>query len=136
MLFSTFADYWKLERQRMRLAIIVLLGILMIVLAAWVAYKSIAAGPLWWLLFGLIALTGGVGLLLRKPWSQYPVFAVAASEVGLWFYAVARVALEGWPYADPLNSIISLVPGIMLLVICVGGSVVVRQYFVARASAA
>ena len=78
---------------------------------------------------GIVALLTASGLLLLKVWAKYLAYVYAAGLSVSWVYAVWHVALQGWPYSDPLRTVLSLIPGTFLLLICAGGSYVVhRQY--------
>jgi len=78
---------------------------------------------------GIIALLTAGGLLLLKAWAQYLAYVFAAGLSLTWVFGVWRIALQGWPYSDVLRTVLSLVPGTLLLLICAGGSYVVhRQY--------
>ncbi len=92
----------------------------------WIAFSLHDWVPAAW---GILALVGCVGLLLRKKWSQYLVYVVLLGIIVSWAIGVWQVAATGWPYADPLSSIISLAPGILLVLFCAGCGLVVFRYF-------
>lgn len=83
----------------------------------------------WFLIWVVSCLLAAVGLVLSKAWSQYFVYLVALFTAGGWTYVVATVALNGWPYHDTKSTVISLIPGIVLVLTCILISVYVFIYF-------
>ena len=79
--------------------------------------------------FGIAALLTAGGLLFLKVWAKYLAYVFAAGLALSWLYAVWQVAARGWPYSDVYRTVLSLIPGLLLLLLCAGGSYVVhRQY--------
>jgi hypothetical protein len=78
---------------------------------------------------GVLALLACGGLLGDKPWSQPVVHLLSVLVVGGWSYAVWRVAQLGWPYPGVASTVVSLVPGAVLVVACAGVSVAVYRHF-------
>ena len=78
---------------------------------------------------GAVALVTAGGLLLLKSWARPLAYLFAAWLVLGWFYAVAQVISRGWPYADWLRTVLSLVPGVLFLIVCAGGSWVVHKQY-------
>lgn len=109
--------------------IIKLLASFLIVVSAYVGWWAVSAASFLWLLPAVAILIAGVGLFLRKPWSQYLWHALALVASVSWVASVVRVALPGWPYESALATVISLIPGVLLVAVCVGGSLVVAQHF-------
>jgi hypothetical protein len=96
---------------------------------AWVLWMSVPHGQ--WLMgvLGGLALVTAGGLLLLTAWARPLAYLFAAGLVTSWFYAVGQVISHGWPYADWLGTVLSLVPGALFLIVCAGGAWVVhRQY--------
>ena len=107
---------------------------------------TLAAGPLalwgaWalWVSFprahwvnaalGGTALLTAAGLLRLQGWARPLAYLFAAALALGWIYAVWQVARRGWPYPDVLGTVLSLIPGVLLLSLCVGGAWIVhRQY--------
>ena len=106
-----------------------ILAAFLLLVSGYLAWWAVSYAQLLWLLPAALSLAAGVGLFLRKPWSQFLWFAIALSATVFWLVSVTRVALSGWPYPDMLGSIISLIPGALLLALCIGGSVAVHKYF-------
>lgn len=110
--------------------VITLLAGLLLAVAGYLAWWAVSFEQFFWLLPAAIALVAAVGLFLRKRWSQYLWFAIALSASGFWLVSVARsTARAGWLYSDWLSSLISLVPGLFLLALCIAGSIAVYKHF-------
>jgi hypothetical protein len=106
-----------------------LLAALLVLYAAYVAWWAIAASTPLWLAASVIGFITATGLFARKRWAQYLWHALAACVTLAWVVELARVVQSGWPYQDTVSSVISLVPGLFLLVICGGGSFVVARHY-------
>jgi hypothetical protein len=79
--------------------------------------------------FGGLALLTAAGLLRLQGWAKLLAYLFAAALTLSWIYAVWQVVRRGWPYSDWLATILSLVPGVLLLMLCAGGAWIVhRQY--------
>jgi hypothetical protein len=103
-------------------------GFLLIV-AAYLIWWSVTYDHLPWLAGAGVALIAAVGLWTRKRWAEYVWYVIAATISVLWVVMVVRVAASNWPYNDPLSSLISLLPGLLLVLVCIFGSVAVRRHF-------
>lgn len=79
-----------------------------------------------WAIGSLIA---AIGLLLNKKWSQYLVYFFASVTSILWLYILWFINSNGWPHDDVANTIISLIPGVLLLMVCICSCVVVYKHF-------
>jgi hypothetical protein len=106
-----------------------------LIVAALVAYGAYTtwlafASQYWFLLWSVACYGAAVGLALSKRWSRYLVYLVAAFTAGGWLYVVATIAVHRWPYPDVLSSLISLIPGMLLAVLCLLCSLFVRRLFV------
>jgi hypothetical protein len=112
-----------------------LLAVFLVIVAGYVGWWSITSGQLLWLVAASVALVGAVGLALRRRWSQYLWYLIALSASVLWVVTVVRIAMSGWPHNDVVSSVISLVPGLLLLTVCIFGSIAVRRHFRERANA-
>lgn len=106
------------------LAIVLALGFGIYLLWGAYAYKQ------WWpILYSAPYLIGGIGLFLNKRWSQYFYYFLAVWGISGWIYGVWQAYDRGWPYADLQRSIISLVPGVVLITLYVGMVWVVYRHF-------
>jgi hypothetical protein len=96
---------------------------------AWALWASIRHGPWTTTFLGGAALLTAGGLLLLKPWARPLAYFFAAGLALGWLYAVGQVIQRGWPYRDWLPSVLSLVPGVLVLIVCAGGSWLVHTEY-------
>lgn len=82
--------------------------------------------PLWYVA-ALVLTFCGTGLLLKRTWASYLWYAIGSGVSAVWLLTIARLALNGWPVAGKTETLISLIPGALLLLVCVGGSLAVRR---------
>jgi hypothetical protein len=75
----------------------------------------------------LLSLVSGLLLALRRAISRYPFFLLAALIMIWWLRTTLAIIEEGWPYMDPISSVISLIPGVLLISFCVVGSLYVYR---------
>jgi hypothetical protein len=94
--------------------------------SVFVGYRS---GYWAYALSGLICYVAAGALWLRKPWSQYLVYLIAVLFTGSWLWAVGQVAQRGWLYQGLLESVISLIPGLLMVSVAIGSVIVVRRTF-------
>jgi hypothetical protein len=86
------------------------------------------ADPVWYV--GAVVLTfSGTGLLLKRVWAKYLWYAIGSGVSAIWLVTILRLALNGWPVAGKAETVISLIPGALLLLVCVGGILAVRRDF-------
>ncbi len=95
----------------------------------WVVWVAVPAGQ--WLtgVLGGIALVTAGGLLFLQSWARALMYLIVVALVVNWFHAVAQVISRGWPYADWLGTVLSLVPGALFLVVSAGGLWVVHNQY-------
>jgi uncharacterized membrane protein YjjP (DUF1212 family) len=106
-----------------------LLAVLLVLFAAYIGWWAVSfSAPLWWLASG-VAFVAAMGLLRRKRLAQFAWHVIAFIVSIAWVVSVVRVALAGWPHSKIWSSIISLVPGMLLLLVCGCGSYVVAQKY-------
>jgi hypothetical protein len=70
-----------------------------------------------------------VGLWLRRPWSRWIVYLIAAGLCLYFTRYLWRLVQAGWPYEDWTRSVVSLLPGSVLLVFGIGAAVHVGRVF-------
>jgi hypothetical protein len=70
-----------------------------------------------------------VGLWLRRPWSRWIVYLIAAGLCLYFTWYLWRLVQAGWPYEDWTRSVVSLLPGSVLLVFGIGAAVHVGRVF-------
>jgi len=73
--------------------------------------------------------SAAVGLWLRRPWSRWIVYFISAG-LCVWFvwYVWGRVH-NGWPYGGGARSLLSLLPGTVLLAFGIGAAFHVARAF-------
>ena len=93
----------------------------------WALWVSLPRAHWMTAVFGGAALLTATGLLRLHGWAKPLAYFFAAALALVWIYtAVWQVA---WPYADWPGTILSLIPGALLLILCAGGAWIVhRQY--------
>lgn len=82
-----------------------------------------------YLIWVLGCFTAAVGLIFSKSWSQYLVYLVSLSTAGGWAFVVIQMAMNDWHYSGVQQTIISLIPGLLLVSVCLLFSVFVYKYF-------
>ena len=106
-----------------------LLSALLVLVAGYLTWWSVTYAQFLWLAGAAVALVTAVGLLLHRRWAQYLWYAIALAVSTVWVIVTVHVSITGWPYDDIVSSFISLVPGMLLLALCVFGSIAVRRHF-------
>jgi hypothetical protein len=86
------------------------------------------SSPFWFVAVAIGVLTA-YGLIMNRVWAKYLWFGIAALVSIFWLVSVGCIAMSRWPYATALESIVSLVPGFVLLAVCGMGSVAVHKHF-------
>jgi len=82
----------------------------------------------YWMWAG-VTFVSAIGLGMMQPWSRYPIYILSLATVLYWLYVVWSVWKSGWPYDDAVKTAISLAPGILLVVVCMGTSWFVFSLF-------
>ena len=80
-------------------------------------------------LYSLPYFIGGIALLFNQQWSKYFYYIMAVLGIGSWVYGVWYSYNLGWAYPDLQRSIISLIPGVLLVIVYSGVAWVVRKHF-------
>jgi hypothetical protein len=105
------------------------LSAFLLLVAAYLAWWAIAYGGVVWGLGAVVSLATSVGLFTGRSWGRLLWYLVALTVGSAWIASIGRHALTGWPYSDLPRTLISLLPGLLLLVICGGGSLAVARQF-------
>jgi hypothetical protein len=89
-----------------------------------------SAGQLWPGVFAVLLLIGAIGLFLKQPWARVSIYAFSVAVVPTWVvYSVWFISKAGWPYyATTLQSVLGLVPGVLLCAGCGIASWVAHRY--------
>ncbi len=96
---------------------------------AWALWVALPNGHWMTAVLGGGALVTAAGLLLLRVWAKPMAYLFAAGLALAWIYTVWQVALRGWPYPDWPRTVIALVPGALLLIVCAGGAWVVHKQY-------
>ena len=105
-----------------------LLGSFLLIVSAYLGWWAVSSTAWLWLLPALVAFLCAIGLFMQKRWAQYLWHVIALVSCAWWLVSVVLVAVSGWPHATTLDSVISLLPGLMLLAVCIGGSVAIARH--------
>ena len=92
---------------------------------------AVASGSIWSAVWDLILFAGGVGCFLKKRWAQYPIYVFSTGAVISWvWYTASYICSKGWPYySTTFESIIGLMPGILLCIFFILSTVIVYKFF-------
>ena len=88
-----------------------------------------SAAAWFWILLSIVALIGTIGLYLHQRWAQYFWHGIALVACVWWVASVLQVAISGWPHQSIVSSLVSLLPGLLLLTVCIGGSFVIAKHY-------
>lgn len=105
------------------------LAVLLVLIAGYLCWWAMEHSAAIWFLAASILLLCGVGLSLRRYWASYLWYSLAIGTSLWWVFTISRLALHGWPVHGAEDTIISLLPGMLLLVVCIGGSLAVRKEY-------
>lgn len=105
------------------------LAAVLVITSAYLGWWVVSTASFLWLIPALLSFVTAVGLLLKKRWSLYLWHSIALVVSLSWLVSVIRIALAGWPYVGALPSLISLLPGLLLLTLCAASSAAVAKYF-------
>jgi hypothetical protein len=79
------------------------------------------------------SLAAGTGLWLYKPWSRYLVYVVSFVVAGQWLWtAITYYSRTGWPSEKTFGHIIALTPGLCIVALAIGSSILAYRCFRAR----
>ena len=76
-----------------------------------------------------------VGLWLKKPWSRFVVYAVCLLTIIGWLFFVGVMVWNGWPYAGLAQTIVALLPGVLLIALCIWFMLITFRFFRAAINA-
>jgi len=122
-----------MKRGRVSRAIVFLVGAAFVAYGVYALVQSRANVQLLGAVLGVVSFIGGIGLILNRQWSRYCIYVVSAAIAGTWFYYVALTA-QSWPNDTLVESVISLLPGILIVVVAAGSSYLVTKHFRAEAT--
>lgn len=96
---------------------------------AWALWVSLPGAHWMTAAFGCAALLTAAGLLRLRRWAKPLAYFFAAALALVWIYTVWQIARHGWPYPDRLGTVLSLIPGALLLILCAGGAWIVHTQY-------
>lgn len=106
------------------------LAALLLIISIYFGYWAVNNSSPFWFVAVAIGVLTAYGLVTNKLWAKYFWFGIAALCSAFWLVSVGSIIAMGqWPYSTALDSIVSLVPGLVLLAICGAGSVAVHKHF-------
>jgi hypothetical protein len=77
----------------------------------------------------LPAVVAAVGILLEKLWAARLAYAVLLVVTLGWCAVVYQLAGPSWPYPGTAETVLSLIPGVSLLVGCLALMVLIFRFF-------
>ncbi|WP_041741051.1 hypothetical protein [Collimonas fungivorans] len=106
-----------------------LISFFLLLIASYFGWWAITyAAVEWWCGTFLLAACA-VGLLLRWKAAKYFWNTIALVASLGWLISIVRLVLKGWPTGDYLDTVISLIPGALLLTVCFAGSQAVAAHY-------
>ena len=82
---------------------------------------------------GAAALLSSVGVLMHWHWARWIVVLVSIGISGTWLYALVSTIQSGHlPFTRPLESTISLLPGLTILAVAAWCAIVISKHFSVR----
>jgi hypothetical protein len=111
--------------------LICLIGLVLAVYGVWTVKYSVSGGSILPGIIAVVPFVGAVGLFLKKSWSRYFVYLFTVATVPWWTVStVWFIWRTGWPYyPTTAESLLGLLPGVFLSLICVGSSWIVHRHF-------
>lgn len=109
--------------------IVKFLAFLLILVAAYLNWWAFEYAAPVWFVAAAFSLVCGVGLIFLRPWARFLWYSLAFVTSAWWIFTVLRMVFNGWPVQQTDETLISLIPGALLLVVCVGGTLAVRKKF-------
>ena len=84
------------------------------------------------ILLAFVAFVGGIGIAFDHKWASYCIYVTTFIAASTWLYFTVAAAIASWPYDRVLFSIVSLIPGMLLIALVATSSLYVYKYFNAR----
>jgi hypothetical protein len=96
--------------------------------------SAVYVQPHWFTIaLGAASLAAGVGLWLRKRWSQYLVYVVSFVVAGQWLWAaISYYSSTAWPSEKTFVHILGLIPGLSIVALAIGSSILAFRCFRVR----
>ena len=113
----------------MSLRKIQLVAVVLAIYGVYNVWMVVRYGQLLFLFWAVACFLAGAGLWLRKPWSRFVVYAVCSLTIFGFLFYVGAMALNGWPYPGLAKTVVALIPGALLVALCVWFMVVTFRFF-------
>jgi uncharacterized membrane protein (DUF2068 family) len=81
------------------------------------------------LIWTILSLIAAYGLFRNKSWSQFLVYVLAAVVIFAWSYSLLYSFDYGWHDEDTGRKILSLLPGIVIVIITLLSCIFVYRHF-------
>ena len=79
------------------------------------------------------AFAAAIGLWFHKSWSQYFVYGVSFVAAGQWLWLIiSYYSRTGWPSEKTFGHIVALIPGLCIVTLAIGSSILAFRCFHAR----
>lgn len=107
---------------------LILIGSVFSIYGLYVVWLGITH-PYWlYIILGVVFAVGGIGLTLKKHWSKNIVYLTALWICGFWFFElIYQISIGSFPYSSHMKNLFSLLPGICVLIFCVGSSLLISR---------
>lgn len=107
--------------------IVKLVSIVLLLSACYLCWWAAEYTQPFWYLAPLVLTSCAIGLLFKRNWASYLWHGISSVVTAVWLLNLVQLALDGWPVAGTVDTIISLLPGALLLFVCIGGSLAVQH---------
>ena len=106
-----------------------LISFFLLLIASYLGWWAVTyAAVEWWCGTFLLAACAA-GLLLRWKAAKYLWNTIALVASLGWLISIVRLVLKGWPTTGYVDTVISLFPGVLLLIVCLAGSHAVTAHY-------
>lgn len=106
------------------------LAILFATFGTYSVYVVVSGQSYFYAIGAVVTSVAAVGLWLRKPWSQYVVYFFSVTYTIQWLWLLWRaVSANLWPYETMSQTVISLIPGVLLLSFVIALSIIAYRSF-------
>jgi hypothetical protein len=106
-----------------------LISFFLLAIASYLGWWAVTYSAVEWWCGTFLLATCAVGLLLRWNAAKYLWNTIALSASFGWLISIGRLVLKGWPTGGYLDTVISLIPGALLLIVCLACSQVVAAHY-------
>jgi len=104
------------------------LAIVLALVAAYFVVAAVVASAYFAAAISVVGFIGAVSLLASDPRARFLVYIASVIVSASWLVVIVQLAISGWPVAGFGQSLISLIPGILLLALCGGCAMLAARY--------